>query len=166
MSDDDTGRCGDPNCTGYHPPRAVVEPAVSALHLARAGQVRPALRTVARLADALGPQGVGTACLIWAEIYIRAGVPTDVDRNQVDGIGFVNATDGVMTTDADSIEPGARWAGRFLLARVRRDYDQAAALLASVSDDPAQLTDGAVALMLSCAIGLGTPGSAIVSAEL
>lgn len=165
MTDDDTVRCSDPNCTSWHPPVAVVEPAMLALNVARAGDLRRAAKVVVRLANDRGPEGLCTACLVWAETYINVSSIANVDRELVEGIGFVNAGDGALTTDADTIAPGPRWAGRFLLARVRRDYDQASALIASIADEPDALTDAALALLFSCALGLRTPGTAVMRSE-
>lgn len=65
---------------------------------------------------------------------------------------WVDVRTGQVTTDADSVPPGPRWAARWVTARALGDQEQCLALLAALhAEDAESMIDCVAALVDMCA---------------
>lgn len=121
--------------------------AADALKLALDGDWPYANTLTQGLLDIYGQHGALVAMLLWADALIeyRGGRET----GRFTQLTFFDVNEGPNPTEhgADEAPPWARWAGRFIFARVRDDQDQGRALLESCAGDEEQFESNVLGVL-------------------
>ncbi|MFD2421631.1 hypothetical protein [Amycolatopsis pigmentata] len=106
------------------------------------------------LVDHHGPDVIPDVLIAWIDTMLRHAGPATGGKPV--GLAFEQADSGDIAS-VDDVAPAVAWAGRLIVARINDDYDQAEALINSVTSDD-QWTRNVTAVLDSVAVTLRRAG--------